>query len=245
MQWSDEAIVLAVRPHGETAAVVDMLTREHGRFAALVHGGRSRRLRPILQIGNHTDVTWKARLAEQLGHATLELRRGYAAEAMEDAARLMCLTSIASLTGLLPERDPHPNLFEVTLFVLSFLDDDTAWPPLYARWELLLLDEMGYGLDLSTCAATGRNDDLIYVSPRTGRAVSASAGEPYRDRLLSLPAFLRPGRVGGASAHDVVDALRLTGYFLESRIATPRGGKLPDVRSRLAATLQRRAETAP
>lgn len=240
MQWTDEAIVLSVRPHGETAVVVELLTRSHGRTLALVHGGRSRRLRPVLQTGNHLDATWKARLAEHLGHVTVELRRGYAAEAMEDPARLAALSSLATMARLLPERDPHPNLFEVTLFVLSFLDDESVWPALYARWELLLLAELGFGLDLAACAATGTNDDLIYVSPRTGRAVSASAGEPYKERLFALPAFLRPGRQGGASDADILAALLLTGHFLEERVLRPRGEPLPDIRQRLVTRLQRR-----
>ena len=163
MQWSDEGLVLSVRPHGETAAILEVLTAKHGRYAGLVYGGRSRRLRPVLQIGNHVDVTWKARLVEQLGHVTVELRHGYAAEAMADAAQLTALSTITTMARLLPERDPHPSLYEVTMFVLSFLDDATVWPALYARWELTLLGELGFGLDLGQCAATGANDALIYV----------------------------------------------------------------------------------
>lgn len=239
MQWTDEAIVLSVRPHGETAAVVELLTRSHGRHSALVHGGRSRRLRPVLQNGNHVDATWKARLSEHLGHCTLELRRGYAAEAMEDAQRLAGLTSMAALARHLPERDPHPNLYEVTLFVLSFLDDPTVWPALYVRWELALLEELGFGLDLSACAATGANDDLVYVSPKSGRAVSASAGEPYRDKLLALPAFLTKARQGSATAADVASGLALSGHFLEARLLNPIGQPLPEVRRRLPELLSR------
>jgi DNA repair protein RecO (recombination protein O) len=240
MQWSDEALVLSVRAHGETAAVVELLTARNGRYVALVHGGRSRRLRPVLQIGNHVDAVWKARLADQLGHATVELRRGYAAEAMSDALALTGLSTIAELGRLLPERDPHPGFYEITMFVLSFLDDPSVWPALYARWELALLDALGFGLDLGACAATGVNDDLIWVSPRSGRAVSASAGEPYRDKLLALPAFLKGGSAaGGVSGSDISAALRLTGYFLERRALAPDGQTLPDVRNRLAAMLDR------
>lgn len=237
MQWSDEGIILSVRPHGETASVVELLTRTHGRHLALVHGGRSRKLRPVLQTGNHVDATWKARLSEHLGHATLELRRGYAAEAMDEAVPLAGLTSLAALSRLLPERDPHPNLYEVTLFVLGFLDDPSVWPALYVRWELALLEELGFGLDLSECAATGSNDQLIYVSPKTGRAVSASAGEPYKDRLLALPAFLTKARQGGAAAADIAAGLALSGYFLEARVLQPLGQTLPEVRQRLASLI--------
>ncbi len=240
MQWSDEALVLSVRPHGETAAIVELLTAQHGRYLGLVHGGRSRRLRPVLQIGNHVDVTWKARLAEQLGAMTVELRRGYAAEAMSDPLQLTGLTCIATMSRLLPERDPHPSLYEVGMFVLSFLDDPTVWPPLYARWELALLAELGFGLDLSTCAAQGTNDNLVYVSPRSGRAVSESAGEPYKDRLLPLPAFLRDGRAtGGIAGDDVAKALALTGYFIETRLMLPAGETMPDVRPRMIDLITR------
>jgi DNA repair protein RecO (recombination protein O) len=239
MNWSDEGVILSVRPHGETAAVVEILTREHGRHMGLVHGGRSRKTRPILQSGNHVTVTWKARLAEHLGHMQVELIRGYAAAAMDDAAALAGLTSLCALARLMPERDPHPNLYEVTLFVLAYLDDASVWPALLARWEIALLDELGFGLDLARCAATGGNDDLIYVSPKTGRAVSASAGEPYRDRLLALPAFLLPGRKASVAPGDVERAFKLTGYFLEQRVFAPRGEELPDPRARLAALIAR------
>ncbi len=239
MQWTDEGIVLSVKPLGETAAVVELFTRGHGRHLGLVHGGRSRRLRPILQVGNHVDATWKGRLSEHLGHITVELRRGFAAESMESDTALSALMTLTSLTRLLPERDPHPNLYEITLFVLGFLDDPTVWPALFVRWELALLDELGAGLDLSECAATGSNDQLIYVSPKSGRAVSASAGEPYRDRMLALPAFLSKGRGGTVTAQDVRDGFALTGYFLETRVLLPRGETLPEPRGRIIANLDR------
>lgn len=239
MNWSDEGVILSVRPHGETAAVVEIFTRAHGRHLGLVHGGRSRRTRPILQIGNHVDVTWKARLADHLGQMTVELIRGYAAGAMDDPAALAGLTSMTALARLLPERDPHPNLYEVTLFVLAYLDDASVWPALLARWELALLEELGFGLDLTQCAATGGNDDLIYVSPKTGRAVSASAGEPYHDRLLALPAFLLPGRKSPPAPGDIASAFALTGHFLETRIFRPRGEEGPAARVRFLAQLHR------
>jgi DNA repair protein RecO (recombination protein O) len=239
MEWTDEAIILSVRPHGETAAVVELLTRRHGRHNTLVHGGRSRRLRPALQVGNHVDATWKARLADQLGHATLELRRGYAAEAMQEPLALAGLSSIAALSRLVPERDPHPNLYEITLFVLGFLDDATVWPALYVRWEVALLGELGFGLDLTSCAATGAKFDLAYVSPKSGRAVSRSAGEPYRDRLLPLPAFLTTERPAEVTLEAVLAGLELTGRFLATRVLAPREMAMPDVRTRLPGLLRR------
>ena len=239
MEWSDEGVVLSVRPHGESAAVLELFTRRHGRHLGLVHGGRSRKLRPILQIGNHVDAGWKARLADNLGHFSVELRKGFAALLMEDGAALTALTSMAALTRLLPERDPHPNLFEITQFVLGFLDDRAVWPALLVRWELALLDELGFGLDLASCAATGQSTDLAYVSPKSGRAVSSEAGEPYRDRLLELPQFLRAGTSGPVSAKDVVAGFALTGHFLGARVLAPRDLELPDARNRLLTYLNR------
>jgi len=237
MEWSDEGVILSVRAHGETAAVVELFTRLHGRHLGLVHGGRSRKMRPVLQVGNHVDAVWKGRLAEHLGHVSVELRRGYAASAMEEAATLAGLSSMCMLARLLPERDPHPNLYEVTLFVLSFLDDVSVWPALVVRWELALLDEMGVGLDLASCAATGATENLAFVSPKSGRAVSADAAAPYAERLLPLPGFLRKGRHADVSAEDILRGFALTGYFLDQRVLRPREEELPEVRKRLVGLL--------
>jgi DNA repair protein RecO (recombination protein O) len=239
MNWNDEGIVLAVRAHGETAAVVELLTRHHGRHAGLVHGGRSRRLRPILQIGNHVEATWRGRLADHLGHFTVEPVRGYAAAALDDAMALAGLGAMAALARLLPERDPHPSLYEITLFVLGFLTDPSVWPALYVRWELALLDELGLGLDLGSCAATGSRDDLIYVSPRSGRAVSAAAGEPYKDRLLALPPFLVARRRGELARGDILAGLELTGHFITMRALMPAGLTMPEGRVRLRELVAR------
>ncbi len=239
MEWTDEALILSVRAHGETASIVELFTRDHGRHFGLVHGGRSRRQRPLLQIGNHVEATWKARIADQLGHVSLSLRQGYAAAAMDDPAKLALLTSMAAQTRLLAEREPHSNLYEISLFVLGLLDDPSVWPALYVRWELALLQELGYGLDLASCAATGTSEDLVYVSPKTGRAVSAEAGRPYHDRLLPLPGFLRPGRTGVTTPLDVWQGLQLTWHFLEVRIWRPRELDMPEGRARLAQLLRR------
>lgn len=240
MEWSDEGVILSVRPHGETGAVAEVLTRAHGRHLGLVHGGRSRKLRPVLQTGNHVDLTWKARLADNLGHYALELLTPNAARVMDHPLALTALSAMAELARLLPERDPHPNLYEVTQFVLGFLDEPQVWPALYARWELALLEELGFGLDLTTCAATGAANDLIYVSPKSGRAVSAAAGEPYKDRLLALPPFLRAGAGGAVTPADIAAGLALTGHFLEVRVMQPRDASLPEVRARLASALRTR-----
>ncbi len=237
MEWRDEGIILSVRPHGETSAIVELFTRDHGRHLGLVRGGRSRRNRPILQLGNHVDATWRARLAEHLGNLTAELRRGLAAEVMERKVALSGLMSLCALARLLPERDPHPSLYEVTQFVLGYLLDDEVWPALYVRWELALLEELGFGLDLTTCAATGSTDDLVFVSPKTGRAVSRDAGMPYADKLLRLPRFLRKDRRGEHEPSDVVDGLKLTAYFLERDVLLPRGLTMPETRTRLVGYL--------
>lgn len=239
MEWIDEALVLFVRPHGETAALVELLTRDHGRHLALVHGGRSRKNRPILQIGNHLEVTWKARLADQLGHATVAMRRGFAAEAMNDRLSLTGLTSLCALARLLAEREPHPSLFEISLFVLGFLDDATVWPALYVRWEMALLEELGFRLDLTSCAVTGETADLAFVSPNSGRAVTRDAAAPYVDRLLALPAFMLSGRRGAVTLDDILAGLRLTGHFIEHRILAPREMPMPDGRAQLPDLLKR------
>jgi DNA repair protein RecO (recombination protein O) len=238
MQWSDEGVILGVRTHGETGAVLELFTRAHGRHLGLVHGGRSRKLRPVLQTGNHVDVTWKARLADHLGHYAVELRKAFAAQVMDDAAALAALTSIATLTRLLPERDPHPSLYEVTLFVLGFLYERAVWPALVVRWELALLEELGFGLDLARCAATGSTDDLAYVSPKTGRAVSRAAAGPYKEKLIELPAFLSTGGLP-ADNEELRKGLDLTGYFLERHVFWPHNKPLPAARARFMETLQR------
>ena len=242
MQWSDEAVVVGVRPHGETAAIVEAFTRQHGRWVGLVHGGRSRRLRPVLQLGNAVEVSWKGRLAEHLGTMTVELRRGHAAEAMDDPKTLSALISMCALMHLLAEREPHPSLYEVSQFVLGYLDQPDIWPALIVRWELSLLEELGFGLDLSACAATGSNDQLIYVSPKSGRAVSASAGEPYKDRLLSLPGFLNKSQRGGVMGNDLITGFELTGHFLKARVLQPRQLEMPTARNRLIELLKRESE---
>ena len=226
--------------------MVELLTRYHGRHSGLVHGGRSRKSRPVLQIGNQVEARWKARLSEHLGQMTVELHRGFAAAAMDDPAALAGLGSMCTLSRLLPERDPHPNLYEITLFVLGFLNDPNVWPALYVRWELALLAELGFGLDLSQCASTGDNVDLIYVSPKSGRAVSRAAGLPYHDRMLALPAYLAPGRPTGANAivtpGDIANGLALTGHFLAARVYSPRGEAVPEARARVAGLLLRQSK---
>lgn len=231
MEWNDEAIVISVRRHGETAAIVHLLTRDHGRAAGLVRGASGRELRGVLQPGNEVEAWWKARLADHLGHLRCELRAAHAAAALGDGGRLACLAAACALADVaLPEREPNPGVHESLGHLLRTLPEP-GWAGRYAHWELRLLKELGYGLDLAECAVTGLQSDLVYVSPRSGRAVSAAAGAPYRDRLLALPNFLLSGEP--ASDADISIALALTGYFLERHVFAPQNALLPPARQRL------------
>lgn len=245
MEWRDSGIVLTARRHGESAAVVTLLTRGHGRHAGLVRGGAGRRLRGVLQPGNQVAATWRGRLSEHLGAFTVELANSRAAGLLDDPLRLAALNAALSLIErAVPEREPHSALYEGLVVLLDALAADMIWQPVYVRWELGLLGELGFGLDLSRCAASGAVDDLAYVSPRSGRAVSASAGAPYRDRLLALPRFLIGAR-GRAAANDlqvdVRDGLALTGFFLERRLFPADRGGLPAARTRFVERLRRQS----
>ncbi len=245
MEWRDEAIVLAVRRLGEGAAVASLLTRTHGRHPGLVRGGQSKAYRGVLLPGNRVDARWRARLADQLGGLRCELVGAHAAAAMDDPGRLAALAAACALCeAALPERQPHEAVFEALLALLDALAAE-SWPSVYVHWELALLRALGYGLDLSACAATGvpapppaaaegvgrANDELAYVSPRTGRAVSLSAGAPYRDRLLALPRFLVAGGEGDAA--EIRAGLALTGHFLDRHVLGPHAIPMPPARSRL------------
>jgi DNA repair protein RecO (recombination protein O) len=230
VEWQDDAYVLSARAHGESGAIVDLLTSEHGRFAAHVAGGASRKMRPFLQPGSRVIAHYRARVSEQLGSASLEPVGEGPAALFDDAMALAGLSAAAAVAaGALPEREAHPGVFfglEALILALSHPD---VWPAVYVRFEAGLLQDLGFGLDLSRCAATGSTDDLIYVSPRTGRAVSRQAGEPYRDRLLRLPPFLL-GAQAGLQAGDVDLGLVLTGHFLEQFVFSPLNRPLPPAR---------------
>jgi DNA repair protein RecO (recombination protein O) len=236
MEWRDEGIVLSVRPHGEVNAVIELLTRAHGRHLGLVRGGRSRRMRPVLQAGNTIAAVWRARLEDHLGVYQVEPLELKAGLVMADPFKLAGLLTITTLAGLLPEREPHPRLHEATELFITALDEDDVWPALLVRWELGLLDELGFGLDLSRCAATGTTEDLAYVSPRSGRAVGRTAGAPYRDKLFHLPPFLL-GSQAAATQAEIAEGLRMTGHFLARHIFEPRGLDAPEHRARIAARL--------
>lgn len=230
MHWSDEGIVISARPHGESSVVLEVLTRAHGRHLGLVRGGRSRTMRPVLQPGNRVGLVWRARLDEHLGNFAVEGLHLDAARLMEDRAALIGLGYLSALVRLLPERDPHEALYETLGLVLDHLDDPHSGPPLLVRFELAMLSELGFGLDLAQCASTGARDDLVFVSPRTGRAVSAGAGAPYADRLLPLPGFLAGGQGAGCDGDDLAHGFRLTGFFLMRDVFEPRGTGEPQAR---------------
>jgi DNA repair protein RecO (recombination protein O) len=243
MHWTDDALVLGARRHGEAGVVLELMTRGHGRHLGLVHGGRSQKLQPVLQPGNTVQATWRARLDEHLGTYTVEPLHSRAARLMASPLALTGLATLTALLRLLPERDPHPDLHEMAEALVEHLDEPDLAGPLFVRFELALLAELGFGLDLSSCAATGATRDLAYVSPKSARAVSAAAGEPYRDRLLPLPGFLvgQP-RGNRPSAGEIADGFRLTGYFLDRTLFDPQGEHLPDERARFVALAVRAAE---
>ena len=237
MEWSDQGIVLSARRHGESSAILSLLTEGHGRHAGLVRGGASRRQRGILQPGNLVKVAWRARLEEHLGSFTVELLRNPSAAWLDDPARIAALSSACTIADqTLPEREPSESVFNGLARLLAAMDEP-RWQAAYVEWELALLGELGFGLDLSACAATGSNDALAYVSPRSGRAVSISAGEPYREKLLQLPGFL----IGGAPAGpgDIAAGLALTGFFLDRHLFAPHQRRLPDPRRRLVERIRR------
>lgn len=255
MHWSDASIILSSRKYGESSAVVRVLAREHGVFAGVVRSANSKNNRGIVQAGNVVSSQWQARLSQQLGTFKLELLEAHAAHIMQDEAKLAALSSACTITEMaLPERHPYPKLFLSLHEFLHTLTASDHWQQDYVKYELSVLAESGFGLDLSECAATGVTEDLIYASPKSGRAACREAGEPYKDKLLPLPEFLLSGhgsRVmghgdlthdSGLMTHDylkeILAGMQLTGYFLEHSLLAPHGKKLPAARIRLQNILQ-------
>jgi DNA repair protein RecO (recombination protein O) len=231
MEWTDEGIVLGVRRHGESSAIVELLTRSHGRHLGLVRGGAGSRMRPLLQPGNSVTAVWRARLDEHLGYYQIEGTRLRAATVLASSHAVYGVTHLASLARLLPERDPHEDIYEMLDRTLDDFDEIGVAAAHLIRFELAMLAELGFGLDLEICAATGATTDLVYVSPKSGGAVSRSAGDPWRDRLLRLPAFLRgEGGANGWSDQDLSDGFQLTGLFLLRHVLEPRGQGHSDAR---------------
>jgi DNA repair protein RecO (recombination protein O) len=239
MEWRDEGVVIGCRRLGESSSILEAMTRAHGRHLGLVRGARTARLAAALQAGNSVGLVWRARLDEHLGYFAVEPQNLRAGRFLPSATALAGVNLLGALLRLLPERDPHESLYDALLSVVEALDDEVKAPAALARFEARMLAECGFALDLAQCAATGAREDLIYVSPKSGRAVSAAAGFPYRDRLLPLPAFLRQAELE-PSAEEVVDAFRLTGHFLERELFGPRGLKLPEARETILNALRRK-----
>jgi len=238
MEWIDDGIVLGVKRHGETSVILELMTHQHGRHLGLVRGGAGTRLRGVLQPGNALRATWRARLDEHLGNYAVEGLNLRAAGFLSAAHAVHGVTHLAALCRLLAEREPHAGVHAALEAILDRLDDPHRVAPMIARFELDFLAELGFGLDLGSCAATGVTADLIYVSPRTGRAVSRAGGEAYRDKLIRLPAFLHTA-VEPESPNDIMDAFALTGFFLDRHAFAPRGLALPEARSRFVAAFTR------
>jgi DNA repair protein RecO (recombination protein O) len=235
-EWNDTGLILSVRPHAETAAIVNILTAEHGRQAGLVRGGQSRKMKGLLQPGNLVDVSWRARLEEHLGTMSFDLIKPYASNVLDDAFRLAGLSSVCSIMeATLPEREPAPGVYDATDLVVRMISDtdlDNHWLAGYVRWEIGMLSLAGYGLGLERCGVTGQTEGLVYVSPRTGVAVTAAGAGEHAPRLLRLPSFL-----GGESTktleEDLLDGIELTGHFLETKVFGFQHKPLPPARARL------------
>lgn len=239
IEWRGEGILLNARRHGETSTIIEVFTEAQGRHAGVVRGGTSRRIAPILQPGAQIDVTWRARLEEHIGAFTVEPLRSRAATAMSGRLSLAGLNAVTALLSFcLPEREAHPPLYRRSQALLDLLGQDDLWPLAYLQWEVALLAEMGYALDLDSCAVTGQRDDLVYISPRTGRAVSRAGAGEWASRLLPLPDVLRGE--GTADNAEIATALATTGHFMSAHLARGLGDRpLPDARARLVSLIAR------
>ena len=240
MNIETPAIVCALRTHAEHGAVVRLMTPKDGLQAAYVRGARGRRMRPVLIAGNLVEARLRSRTEEQLAHAEIELTHSRAPLVSEPlpAAAIDWVTALTA--AALPEAQPYPRLYAALDALLALIEaarSATGWASLLVRYELLLLAELGFGLDLDRCAVTGSNDKLVAVSPRSGRAVSAAEAEPYAGKLLPLPRFVREG--GDASWPEVRDGLELSGHFLLRDVLTGRSAGLADTRARLVDRLLR------
>ena len=236
MEFEDEAIVLGGRGHGETGAIVRVLTQHHGVYAAHIAGGASRRVKPLLEAGSNVIIRYRARHTDQLGSATLE-GSGGGLDLLDEPLGLLGLQAACAMTQIvLPEREDHAGAYFGLSALLGVLAMPEIWPAIYVRYEAGLLDALGFGLDLRACAVSGSADDLVYVSPKSARAVSRTAGAPYKDKLLPLPGFLLSGQ-GGLREGDIAKGLNLTGFFLERHVFHPHNKPLPDIRTRLLDAL--------
>lgn len=239
MRWTDDGIVLGSRRHGEASAILEVMTRAHGRHLGLVRGGAGSRLRPVLQPGNCVSVQWQARLEEHLGHYMVEALDGRAATFLSIPHALFGITHLAALCRLLAEREPHPQVHAALTHVVEVLPDIFSAALCIVRFELQILAELGFGLDLEKCAVSGTRTDLIYVSPSSGRAVSRAEGEPWKHKLLRLPAFLGEASSPPPDRDDIAAGFTLTRYFLLRHVFEPRGLRFPDARASFIAAVVR------
>lgn len=239
MEWRDEGIVLGTRKHGETSVILEVMTRHHGRHLGLVRGGRSRRMQPLLQPGNHVSIHWWARLDEHMGAFQIEPLGFAAARLIESPIALYGIQLAGCHLRLLPERDAHTGLYETLALIINHFDDAFTSGELLLRFELMLLEELGFGLDFRNCAATGAVDDLIYVSPKSGRAVSREGGAPWADKLLSLPEFVVSNQIRPSCLDDIQSAYKLTGFFLMRHVWEPRAQVPPEARAGFLNALNR------
>ena len=240
MEWRDQGVLLSMRRHGESSAIIDVFTENHGRHGGVVRGGASRKMAPILQPGAQLDVAWRARLEEHIGNYTIEPIKSRSGDILSDRLALAGLNALTSLLSFaLPEREPHDTIYRRTIGVLDLLGEPELWPLAYLRWEVGLLEDLGFGLDLSACAVTGVTEGLRYVSPKTGRAVSETGAGTWASRLLPLPPVLL--RKGEAPDHEIAKSLETTGFFLREHLAPMVGNKpLPEARDRFVAAFLRR-----
>jgi DNA repair protein RecO (recombination protein O) len=239
MEWTDEGIVLGIRRHGEANAIVELMTRGHGRHLGLVRGGAGSRMRPVLQPGKSVSAVWRARLDEHLGTYAVEGLQLRAGSFLTASHAVYAVTHLGAMTRLLPERDPHEEVFHRLQAILDHVDDAVLTAALVVRFEIALLSELGFGLDLDQCAATGSSSDLAYVSPKSGRAVSAAAGEEWRDKLLTLPEFLRGEADARPTLAELGAGFALSEFFLARNVLDPRGMTMPEARQNFIAAVAR------
>ncbi len=232
MEWRDEAIILGLKRHGESSVIVEVMTHKYGRQKGIVRSGRSPKISAVIQPGNSVEVVWRARLEEQLGQFAIEGLKLRAANLITQAASLFALSTLASHCRLLPERDPHEALYQTLTILVDNLADKDLTAALLIRFEVALLSELGFRIDLTACVATGSTQELIYVSPKSARAVCRAAGEPYKDKLLKLPNFLNTNAVvDHPTATDIYAGFALTSYFLDRHVFEPRGIMMPEART--------------
>ncbi len=242
MEWRDEGLIIGLKRHGETSVIAEVFTRSHGRHMGIVRGGRSHRMQPLLQPGNSIEIVWRARIEEHLGTFTAEPARQRAAVIMDSGLALQGINLVGACLRLLPERDPHEALYETAELIADHLSEIAIAPALMVRLELAVLQELGFGLDLTQCAASGAREDLVYVSPKSGRAVSGAAGKPFHERMLALPEFVKGAGDGKpVTPGNIAAGFALTGYFLERDVYLPRGLPMPEARRAYLAEIAKPA----